>query len=84
MECISVLGLVFPSSVVDQCDLDVDVVGKVVTNTRSEAAISVRCWAEVYFVPPLSSFLLSDLSKLSVLVGHAGMYWWYRCVSGVR
>ena len=82
MEFISVTSHVFPSSVIDQCNSDVDVIGKVVTNTRSEAAVSVRCWAELYSIPPLSSFLLSDIRKLSVLVDHTGMYMYSQVCQG--
>ena len=51
----------------------VDVFGRVVTNGNSAAAISLKCWSEVFSIPPHSSFLLSDITKLSLLVDHTGV-----------
>lgn len=64
----------FILSPLDQCDSDLDVIGKMVANTSTEVAVSIRCWAEVFNIPPLSTFLLSDVSKLPLLVEHAGRY----------
>ena len=56
----------------DCVDGDVDVFGNVVCNVQHETAASLLCWSELFTLPPLSTFLLSDMTKFSLLVDHTG------------
>ena len=51
---------------------DIDVFGNVVCNVQHETAVSLLCWSELFTLPPLSTFLLSDMTKFSLLVDHTG------------
>ena len=57
----------------DCVDGDTDVFGSVVSNVNHETAVSLLCWSELFTLPPLSTFLLSDMTKFSLLVDHTGM-----------
>ena len=60
-----------PKLPLDVKDHELDMFGQVICNTSADE-LSISCWGASFSLPPHSTFLLADVTRIGLLTSYAG------------